>query len=217
MMMNDTTFDTTFHKQEMHRCLSLTMNLLIAAGLMLCTAMPSTARGFAMNHPRAAQLNRRFAQLNTRISSSYGSLGGHYRQLQSQSNAIQRQMHQDRIANGGYLTRGQQRSFNQQYNQLSQQVSSAQAQGAPSGQWMQNHPRQAQVLNGDAGLNQQLSNDYGNLSGHYVGLEHRDNAIQQTMARESQANGGYLTTAQQQRLDNRETNLQNSINQDSGQ
>jgi len=189
----------------------------LAAGVIFCTTAPSFAGRFQANHPRAAQLNGRFAQLNTRMTGSYGQLGGHYNQLQQQSNSLQSQMHQDRMANGGYLTRAQQGQFNQQYSQLGQQVSADQAQGAPSGQWMQNHPRQSQVRTGAEGMNSQLSNGYGNLDGHYVGLEHRDNNIVAASQRDAKANGGYLTQTQQQQLDNRETNLQNSINQYSGQ
>jgi len=185
----------------------------VAASAMLCTSQPGFARGnFQENHPRRAQLNGRFAQLNSRMSGSYGSLGGHYQGLQSQSNSLQSQMRQDAAANGGRLTRGEQRQFNQQYSALGQQVSADQAEGAPSGQWMQAHPRRAQVLNGAAGMNQTLSNDYGNLGGHYVGLEHRDNNIRAQSMQEAKANGGYLTQQQQQQLDNRENNLQNSIN-----
>jgi hypothetical protein len=193
------------------------LGLSLAAGIIFGATAPGFARGFAQVHPRRAQLNGRFAQLNTRMSGSYGQLGGHYQQLQGESNALQSQERQTALANGGHLTRSQQAQFNQQTSALGQQVSADQAQGAPSGQWMQNHPRRAQVLNGSAGLNQQLSNDYGSLGGNYVGLEHRDNNIRASAMKQAQANGGYLTTQQQQQLDNRESNLQNSINQDSGQ
>jgi hypothetical protein len=193
------------------------LGLGLAAALLLGTTAPGQARGFAQAHPRRAQLNARFAQLNTRMSSSYGQLGGQYQNLQGQSNQIQSQARAEAQANGGYLTKAQQGQLNSQYSQLGQQVSADQALGAPSGQWMQNHPRRAQVLNGAAAANQTLSNDYGNLGGHYVGLEQRDNAIRSSAMSQAQANGGYLTQAQQQKLDNREANLQNAISQDSGQ
>jgi len=180
-------------------------------------AQPNSAGNFGFNHPRQAEVDGRFAQVNSRISSSYGDLGGQYGKLQGRSNQIQSQMRSDVAANGGYLTKAEEGQFNREYSALGQKVSADQALGAPSGQFMQNHPRQAQVLNSAAGMNQTLSNDYGNLGGHYSGLEQRDNAIRATDRRDAQANGGYLTQQQQQQLDNREANLQNSINQDSGQ
>jgi hypothetical protein len=176
---------------------------VVAAGLVIGATTPVFAGSFAQIHPRRAQITGRFAQMNTRLTGSYGHLGGQYQNLERQSNQYENQMHQDVKANGGYLTKAQQSQFNQDYSKLGQQVSADQAKGAPSGQWMQNHPRQAQVRTGSEQLNSQLSNDYGNLGGHYTGLE--------------RANGGYLTTQQQQQLDTRESNLQNSINKDLGQ
>jgi hypothetical protein len=212
---NDTTYATT--NKPATKVRERLFGLALAAALLVGTTTPCLARGFAQAHPRRAQLNGRFAQLNTRMSSSYGQLGGHYQNLQGQSNQIQSQMHADAQANGGRLTRAEQGQFNSQYGALGQQVSADQAQGAPSGQWMQNHPRRAQVLNGAAGANQTLSNNYGNLGGHYVGLEQRDNNIRSSAMSQAQANGGYLTQQQQQQLNNRQTNLNNAISQDSGQ
>lgn len=191
--------------------------LTLVPVILLSSVAPSYAGRFAVMHPRRAQLNGRFAQLNTRMSNSYGQLGGQYGHLQGQSNAIQTRMHQDVQANGGYLTRAQQRQFGRQYRSLAQQVTADQALGAPSGQFAQNNPYGAQVTSGASNLNQQLSNGYGNLQGHYIGLEHRDNAIRAAAIQQMQTNGGDLTQQQQQRFDNREANLQNSINQYSGQ
>ena len=203
--------------ESIRTCKSL-FDFVLAASLLLATAAPSfAARNFQENHPRRSQLNGRFAQLNSRMSGSYGQLGGQYQKLQGRSNRIQSQARQDAQANGGSLTTAEQGQFNKRFSALGQQVSSAQAQGAPSGQWMQNHPRRAQVLNSAAGMNQSLSNDYGNLGGHYVGLEQRDNRIRQSSMRQAKANGGSLTAQEQSQLDNRESNLQTAISQDSGQ
>jgi hypothetical protein len=189
-------------------------SFLLATSLVLGASAPVLAGSFAQNHPRRAQVNGRFAQMNTRLSGSYGHLGGQYQNLEHQSNRYENQMHQDVKANGGYLTKSEQGQFNRDYSKLGQKVSADQAKGAPSGQFSQNHPRRAQVGNGSEKLNSSLNNDYGNLGGHYAGLEKRDNAINNTARQEAKANGGYLTKTQQQQLDNREQNVQNSINQD---
>jgi len=217
MTSSHKTADTTYTiiSKQTKKIGATIFGITLAMALLPSTA--SAARNFQEMHPRRAQLNGRFAQLNTRMSGSFGRLGGQYQKLQGESNQIQSQSRADALANGGHLTRAEQRQFNGDYSQLGKQVSADQALGAPSGQWEQNHPRRAQVLNSAAGINQSLSNDYGNLGGHYVGLEQRDNRIRAASMSEAKANGGYLTPQQQQQLDNRESNLQNSINQDSGQ
>lgn len=68
-----------------------------------------------------------------------------------------------------------------------------------------------------AGINQTLSNGYGTLGGHYVAYEQRDNTIREASMAEAQANGGTLTAQEQQQLNNREANLQNAVNQYTGQ
>jgi hypothetical protein len=87
--------------------------------------------------------------------------------------------------------------------------------GMPGGSnFAQNHPRRAQVLSQDQSLNNTINQDRGNLGGNYGNLERRDQSIANQEQRDARQNGGYITQGEQQHLDQREANLQNSINKD---
>ena len=99
-------------------------------------------------------------------------------------------------------------------NSLRSQMNSDYRGAAASGSFAARHPRRSQVLSEDRNLNGQINQNYGNLGGNYGKLEHQDQRIHNQEQRDARQNGGYITTGQQQHLDNEENRLQNEINRD---
>ncbi|GEM_PF-847760 len=185
---------------------------LMTISLMAANS-PSWAGNFGRWHPRRAQVLRRDARLDRTLNNDYGKLGGHYWQLQGEDNRIRQQEQRDARMNGGYLTRGQQAQLDREENRLHQQITNDYGR-APGDAFGDKHPRRAQVLSGDAGLNRQISQDYGKLDGNYGKLMNEDSSIRRQEQRDARINGGYLTPGQQQHLDAEESQLQSQINND---
>ena len=76
------------------------------------------------------------------------------------------------------------------------------------------HPRRAEVLHRDAGLNRQINADRGRLGGHYGQLKSEDASIARQEQRDARANGGYITRKQKQQLNQEENHLKSQVNQD---
>lgn len=184
----------------------------IAAGLALTsTTSAYAARGnFAQQHPRRAEVLGRDNHLNNRINNNYGNLGGHYGQLERQDWQIRQQEQNDARRNGGYITRGQQGQLNREENSLSNEV----RYDNTNNSFVQNHPRRSEVLGRDANLNYQINKDEGHLGGNYGQLESQDRSIRQQEQADARANGGYITTAQQQQLNQEENSLRSQVRQD---
>ena len=83
----------------------------------------------------------------------------------------------------------------------------------PSFAWS-NHPRRAEVIGRDNHINREISNDRGNLSGHYGQLKNEDRSIRRQEQRDFNRNGGYLTRGQQIHLNREENHVQRQINRD---
>lgn len=184
--------------------------LLAALSIAAVSSLPATPA----NAAGKATITADVAQLNTRLTASYGKLGGEYGALQSQVAGIASAAKSDAKAQGGKLTAAQTATFVKELSEVGQLISNAQSLGAPSGQWMANHPVAAKILNSAESINAELSNDYGNLGGHYLSLELTDDAIHAAVKNTAVAQGGKLTAAEVTRFDSELSNLQNLINQD---
>lgn len=77
---------------------------------------------FAQRHPRRAEVLGRANRLNNEIQADKGKLGGHYNQLVKEDQAIKAQEQAEAKANGGYITKGQQRQLNREENRLRRQI-----------------------------------------------------------------------------------------------
>jgi hypothetical protein len=92
--------------------------LAIAALSLLAPAMTVQAQ-FAEHHPRRAQVNRRVRRQGNRINQGVASgrlSPQQAQQLRANDAAIKAQERADVQANGGYLTKRQQRQLNQEQN-----------------------------------------------------------------------------------------------------
>ncbi len=83
-----------------------------------------------------------------------------------------------------------------------------------AGWFGQHHPRRAEVLHRDSYLNREIRCDRGNLGGRYWQLESEDGRIRRQEQRDARLNGGYITPAEQYRLNWEESRLQRQINRD---
>jgi hypothetical protein len=83
-----------------------------------------------------------------------------------------------------------------------------------AGQFAQKHPRRAEVLRRDKGLNGQINADRGNLGGHYGQLKREDRSIARREQRDARINGGYITKGEKSQLNREENHVQNQVNRD---
>ncbi|HEY9714488.1 MAG TPA: hypothetical protein V6C72_13560 [Chroococcales cyanobacterium] len=175
---------------------------------------PSYAGRFGQNHPRRAEVLRRDNSLNQQLQNDRGNLGGNYGRLEHEDQRIRAQEQRDAHMNGGYITQGQQAQLNHEESRMQMQMNQDYRGAANPGSFASRHPRRSQVLGDDRSLNQQINSDRGQLNGHYGQLANEDQRIRAQEQRDARQNGGYITTQQQQHLDNEETRLQNQINRD---
>lgn len=178
--------------------------------LLVASAKPADAKSWQQQHPRRAEVLRRDNNINNRINNDYGHLNGHYGQLEHQDYQVRQQEQADARANGGYITKGQQGQLNREENAMNQEIKYDNTNNS----FVQNHPRRAEVLGRDASLNYSINRDEGHLDGQYKNLEAEDRGIQQQEQSDARANGGYITKAEQQQLNQEENGLRNQINMD---
>lgn len=76
------------------------------------------------------------------------------------------------------------------------------------------HPRRAEVLGRDRGLNGELNRDYGHLGGHFGQLKSEDRAIRAQEQADARFNGGYITRGEKAQLNREENHVQRQINRD---
>ena len=81
-------------------------------------------------------------------------------------------------------------------------------------EFRENHPRRAEVLRRDNGLNRQINEDKGDLNGHYGQLKHEDNSIRRQEQNDARENGGHITKQEQGQLNHEENGLQRQVNRD---
>lgn len=77
------------------------------------------------DHPRRTQVNSRLNNQNKRINNEEksGQINkGQARQLHSEDHAIRQEERTMASTNGGHITKAEQKSLNQQENQVSQQI-----------------------------------------------------------------------------------------------
>lgn len=96
-------------------------SLAVVVGL-IATAPPSFAGPFANNHPRRAEVLHRDSNINGKLSKDYGDLGGHYGQLEHRDQQIHNQERREKNANGGYISKGEQRQLNGEENRLNSRI-----------------------------------------------------------------------------------------------
>ncbi len=77
-----------------------------------------------------------------------------------------------------------------------------------------NHPRRSEVLGRDNSLNSAINRNRGDLGGNYNTLKTEDRSIRQQEQADARANGGYITTQQQQALNQEENQLRQQVTQD---
>jgi hypothetical protein len=87
---------------------------------------------------------------------------------------------------------------------------------APSfaGQFQRNHPRRAQVLHRDNGINNRVNADIGQLGGHYNQLKREDRGIRHQEQRDARMNGGHITKGEQHQINHEENHVNNQIRRD---
>lgn len=101
--------------------LALGISLTLSLVATFCST-PSYAGNFAENHPRRAQVLGRDSRLNGRINANKGNLGGNYKALKSEDRSIHQQERADKNANGGFITKSQQKQLNSEENGLYKQI-----------------------------------------------------------------------------------------------
>ncbi|HEY9758413.1 MAG TPA: hypothetical protein V6C97_24820 [Oculatellaceae cyanobacterium] len=191
-------------------------------GALSVVPHPAYAGQFAEKHPRRAEVLRRDNHMNNAINRDRGRLGGNYGALESEQHGIRQQEQADARANGGYITKQQQQQLNSEENTLHSQVAqdytgkgSAFGTGyGRGGTFAQNHPRRAEVLGRDNNLNNAINSDRGQLGGNYNALKTDDRSIRQQEQADARANGGYITSTQQQQLNQEENQLRQQVGQD---
>ena len=98
---------------------AVTIGILAPISQVRADATTATPGQFAKKHPRRAEVNKRIRNQNKRINQGVknGSLTPQQaQQLKSNDAAIKSQERADVKANGGYLTKPEQRQLNQEEN-----------------------------------------------------------------------------------------------------
>lgn len=85
---------------------------------------------------------------------------------------------------------------------------------AHAGRFAQNHPRRAEVLHRDGNLRRSTNALKGHLGGHYGQLRSEERGIHRQERADKNANGGYITKAQQHQLNREENGVRRQIRQD---
>ncbi|MBU6451193.1 MAG: hypothetical protein KGS72_05420 [Cyanobacteria bacterium REEB67] len=102
--------------------ISLALGFATLLGTFISAEAPASAQNWAARHPRRTEVRRRDNNINRRINNNRGNLDGHYGQLKAEDRGIQRQSRAEARANGGHLTRGEQRQLNHEENRVNNQI-----------------------------------------------------------------------------------------------
>ena len=191
---------------------------LIAGGMAIAIAFlgaPAWGKEEAPKapHPRHAEVAKRDRHLAGQMNKDHGDLSGHYNQLQKQDAAIRKQANADMKANGGHLTKAQQKQLNGEENAVRAEIKADKG-PPPKTQFEQNHPRRAEVLHRDNRINGDLNADAGKLGGNYGSLKQQQQSIRQQEQSDAKANGGYITKSQQRQLYTEDNQLNQEIKAD---
>jgi hypothetical protein len=164
-------------------------------------------------HPRRAQVMKRDRHLAGQANKNYGDLSGHYNQIQKQDASIRNQTRADMHANGGHLTKGEQKQINGEETALHNEINADKG-PPPKTQFEENHPRRAEVLHRDNRIGGSLNADAGKLGGNYGSLKQQQQSIRQQEQADAKANGGYITKGEQGQLNSEENQLNQEIKTD---
>lgn len=180
----------------------------IVIGAMVLASSAYAKEEFKEKHPRRAEVNKRVRKEDKRIDTAEkdGKLTpAQAQKLRGEVAGVKAQEQAEVKANGGYLTKGEQKQLNQELNQDSRQIK--------HDEFKDEHPRRAEVnsrvRNEDARINQgvksgELTQAQGQeLKGEVAGVKAEERT-------EVKANGGYLTAGEQKQLNQ-------ELNQDSKQ
>ena len=205
-----------FQIQIKSRVMLLGVTAAMSIGALSGSINPAFAGHFAQNHPRRAEVLGRDNRLNNQVNNDRGHLGGQYGRLKSEDSSIRSQEQADARANGGHITRGEQAQLNREENGVQRQIDrdNSGRPGRGGGLFAMNHPRRAEVLGRDNGLNRQINGDAGHLNGQYGQLKSEDQGIRAQEQTEAGLNGGYITRPEQHQLNREENQLQRQVNRD---
>ncbi len=110
-------------RSRMVRLMLMAVVLLASAAFVQAEGPgnPTGPRGsrFARQHPRRNEVNKRIANQRSRINQGVESgklTPAQATQLRADDNAVKQQEHADVKANGGYLTKAEQKQLNQEEN-----------------------------------------------------------------------------------------------------
>ena len=187
----------------------------LAATQALAKEAPKEPKAKAAHpaHPRKDEVMSRDRHLAKDANKDYGDLSGHYNQIQKQDAAIRRQTRADMVANGGHLTKGEQKQLNREENAVHKEIAADKG-PPPKTQFEEQHPRRAEVLHRDNRIGGTLNADAGKLGGNYGSLKQQQQAIRQQEQADAAANGGHITKAEQGQLNSEENQLNQEIKAD---
>lgn len=175
--------------------------LILAAGLCCAVA-------FAQD---PATANQRRENQQDRIANGIQSgqlTAGETKNVEGQEANLNREVHDDRQANGGTLTQAEKQQVNQQQNNLSNKI------------YQDKHnANTAKYGNNEVGQRRDNQQDRiaqgvrsGSLTaGQTAKLENREQGINQKVAADRQANGGKLTGQQKQQINNAQNKASRKI------
>lgn len=109
----------------MKKDLARVVAALAVVSTLFLLPLPASAGWFSRHHPRRAEVNHREQNQQERIANGIqtGRLNPtEAARLENEESALKRQERQDVRANGGYLTKHQQRQLNQEENGLSHEI-----------------------------------------------------------------------------------------------
>jgi hypothetical protein len=102
------------------------VNLMLLASAMIYASGASAKDGdFREKHPRRAEVNERVRNERKRIAEGVKSgklTPAQAKQLEGELNGVKAEEHAEVKANGGYLTKTEQKQLNQELNQDSRQI-----------------------------------------------------------------------------------------------
>ncbi len=177
--------------------------IVLIGGLFGCAA------AFAQNDP--ATVNQRRENQQDRIANGIQSgqlTAGETKNVEGQEANLNREIHDDRSADGGKLTSAEKQQVNQQQNHLSNQI------------YQDKHnANTAHYGNNEVGARRQLQQDRiaqgvrsGSLkAGQTAHLENREQGINQQVHADRQANGGKLNGQQKQQINHAQNGASRAI------
>lgn len=184
------------------------LQILVVMGAMVLSTKALAKEDFKEKHPRRAEVNERIRNQEKRIREGLASgklTPAQAKELRGEEAGMKAEEQAEVKANGGYLTKGEQKQLNQELNQDSRQIK--------HDEFKDEHPRRAEV-NGRINSEDRRI-EQGEKSGELTATQAKqlDGEVAGVKAQEKAevaANGGYLTKGEQKQLNQ-------ELNQDSAQ